>query len=456
MDNRRYARPSTRDNRRSDEEIIDVEPPGHEVEVVELSSPTPRKPPSPGTIWTAIALVGVIGFAAGFAWPRGGSGSPGQSGVPVAAESQPAASESPPSGEAPSRAPSDRPSPRPTRTPGPAEWLAYDLDVPNDSEILDLVSFDGQFVMPVRTYTPDGQLTFRLFESMSGRSWSAASVPPAIQDLQAPTLIDGRLWFLASVVGIAEPTFELISTDGRGEWQSLGPTKGLGMEDGGILALARVGDRWIVSTYRYDCCDGGAARQDIRTSSDGVTWSIAEVPAAESDAFSRSFTIDGSLGLIGMSTEDPNPMSFLITTRDGRKWSRVGLPEEAGQLFEVRCSVDICVALGSRQDVGVSLPTMATSTNGTDWTVATGDRLPELSSLTVTPFGFLGLDNRSTTAWLSSDGLAWRDVVVIPEDTDGHYAFRVAANGEYVAAIGARESSTSYVSWAGTLDTLIP
>ena len=458
MDNRRYARPSTRDNRRSDEEIIDVEPPGNEVELVELSSPTPRRPPSPGTIWTAIALVGVIGFAAGFAWPRGGSGAPGPSGIPVAAESQPVTGETPsPSGENATRPPSERPSPRPTRTPAPSEWLAYETDLTNDSEILELVSFDGQFVIPVRTYTPDGMQTYHLLTSMSGRSWSSGFVPPAIQELQAPALIDGRLWFVARVVGVASTTIELISTDGRGDWQSLGPTKGLGLDNGGVTVLARAGDRWLASVYQYDPdSEEGIPLQDVRTSSDGVTWSIAEVPVSASEALNRAFTIDGTLGFIGMSNNEADPPSFVVATRDGRKWTRTDLPATAGQLYDVRCTLTACVAFGGRQEVGVFLPTMATSTNGIDWAVSTSDELPELSSLTVTSVGFLGLDSRATTALLSTDGLTWQNIEVIPEDTGGHYAFRIAANGEYVAAIGARESSQAIVSWAGTLDTLIP
>jgi hypothetical protein len=454
MDNRRYARPTSRDSRRIDD-AIDVEPPGTEVEIVELSAPAPRRPPSPNTIWAAIVVVGLIGFAAGFAWPRDSSGDPAASGIPVAGASQPVTGQTPGASEGtPTGPPSARPSPRPTRTPGPAEWRPYDLNMSTDTEILDVVSFDGQFVMPVRTYDSDGQQAYSLLESMTGQAWTPTPVPAAIRELQAGAVIDGRLWFIARVEGVSQATFELISTDARGDWQSLGPTEGLGIESGGAVLLARVADRWIVSTYQYDT-DGGLERQDVRTSSDGVTWSNADVPKDPEEGMHGSFSIDGTLGLLGVTNDDTDPSSFVLTTRDGKQWTRADLePETNGHIYDVRCTEVVCLGLGTREEVGAYLPTIATSSNGTDWVPVESDDLPELSTVTVVPGGFLGLDGRSRTAWVSSDGIDWQGVVVIPDDTGAHYVFRLAANQEFVAAIGARDGGSSLVSWAGTLDAL--
>lgn len=455
MDNRRYARPTSRDTRRVDD-ALDVEPPGTEVEIVELSAPAPRRPPSPNTIWAAIIVVGLTGFGAGFAWPRDGSGDPAASGIPVAAESQPVTGQTPAaSGGTPTPPPSVRPSPRPTRTPGPAEWRASDLAISTDTEIVDVVSLDGQFVMPVRTSDADGQSAYSLLVSLSGRTWTPTLVPPAIRYVQAGTVIDGRLWFIATVEGVAQTTFELISTDGRGDWQSLGPTEGLGIEEGGANLLARVADRWVVSTYRYDCCVEGPPVQDVRTSSDGVTWSIADVPADQAEGVHRSFSIDGTLGLLGMRNEEVNPTTFVLTSRDGRTWARSDFERDAvGQIYDVRCTDDVCIGFGTREKVGAYLPTIATSANGIDWVPVESDAIPELSNVTVIPGGFLGLDSRSTTAWVSSDGVDWHGVVVIPNDIGAHYVFRLATNQEYVAAIGAKDDGSTIVSWAGTLDTL--
>ncbi|HUQ43327.1 MAG TPA: hypothetical protein VM451_02795 [Candidatus Limnocylindria bacterium] len=453
MDNRRYARPTSRDTRRATDSSDPAEPRGDDVELVELTAPSrdPRQL-APGTIWLAIVLVGLIGFGAGFAVSRGTPAEPSSTMPPVAAASNEPTGSPAIASIAAGPTPRVAPTPEPTRSPGPTEWVPYAMNLTTDTELMDLWTLDGQFVLPAKTYGPEGAASYVLLESTTGRTWVPTFVPTAIQELQAGNLIDGRLWFIARVEGVANSTVELVSTDGRGDWQTLGPSDGLDLDNGGATVLARASDRWVVSTWSYPCCGGeGDVALEIRTSPDGVHWSTSEAPASGQESIYASFTLGGTLGLAGVKGGDVEPSSFFLTTRNGKAWTRTDLPfETVGQIFDTACSETLCVGIGSRQELGVYLPTMVTWSKGSDWVLADGEGLPSLARITTTPFGFVGLDERATTAWLSSDGIEWHDVDVIVE-AGGHYPFQLAVNDEYVAAVGVRDMGSTYISWAGNL-----
>jgi hypothetical protein len=316
------------------------------------------------------------------------------------------------------------------------------------------------FVLGTRQYVDNGPPVQTLLLSTTGRTWRPLPAPPAIQDLQAGTVIDGDLWFVASVTAVSSATNQIVSVTPSGEWTSLGPAKGLEMENGGIYGLDRVAGRWVATTYRYDpASESGDAIREVRTSKDGVHWSVEELPGGGESGIVSSFRIGNTLGLIWTDPKRQISAPLVFTSEDGDHWSRSeltsGLPMAVA---EVACSQHRCVAYGQRLESGVVLSTVATSNDGTDWEVADIAGLPDLVSVRGMADGFIALDLSGVRVWLSPDGIEWRSVAVLPPNVQPFGL--LATNSDYVTSIGASEQPTedgyTYVAWAGELDDLRP
>jgi hypothetical protein len=468
MDNRRYARPQSRDTRRptgsagDDTPIEEIGAP--EVELVELSPPREQRRYPANNVGLAILIVAMLAFGAGLAWPRGGSVAPGPSGgTAIGAGQTPGAQATVPASPVPPSGPSGTvggAAPIPTSSPAPGEWLAYDLNLPGQTDPLGFWVVQNWFVLGTRQFVDNKGPLPSLLASTTGRVWRPITVPPAIAELQAGTVIDGRLWFIASVTAVAGSSYQLVSVTPSGDWTSMGPAQGLDIQTDMITALGHVADRWVAATYQYNpTSEGGGVIQELRSSSDGKHWTRQKLPDGAGAGIVSTFKLGDTLGLVWLDPNTESSAPLVFTTQDGERWTRSELTDGLiGGVGQVACSETRCAAYGYHDVGGVYLPMVSTSTDGIDWALTERDALPDLLNVVAMPDGFIALDTGGRRVWLSADGIEWRSVDVLPV---GAQSFgMLATNSDYVASIGAREPPTDlgyqYVAWAGELDDLRP
>lgn len=450
-----------RTGRRNREQARDVPELGTDtvpVNLVELQRVGGRNRSPMPLFLVGIAIAAIVAFAAGasLARPRPeASPSP----APVALASDGAATAiTQPASLGPSPGPSSTPRVTPRLTPAPtrAPWAWTRTDIPTDG------------LMPQRIWTLDDRVVVLLngfkegvhrdlwqIALFSDGDWSTETISPAITWLFGGTVVDGRVWFLASVAGAVEGndvTWQLVSTDGQA-WEALPPVRGLD-ELNGFDFLARIDGRWVAAARQHGiCCDGGGQTLELVWSRDGVEWNVADVPTLPAEVSDFRAAVRGGEMVVVSDVADLAHRWAVLTSTSGRTWQQVKTPlTRFDEMTALACNASICVITTSR-DTAVVL-------DGANGAASYDIPIPRssvsdvgLRPLIATSSGFIAMSGDSGNALVSRDGAEWFDFEVMPLGLS-RPVIDMAVEGDTILAIDDSFGAGAYSLWRGSLPEL--
>jgi hypothetical protein len=376
---------------------------------------------------------------------------------------QPAPAGTPPSPSivVPSHAPS--PSPPTEPTTGVGAWERIDYSFPFPVILWDLWTVDDHFVAIAERDTADDP-GYVFLSSENARDWHAASAPSDFAEIyyRTGTVVDGRLWFIARVHGEPNDTRQLVSTETGDTWERLGPARRLGARDGSSF-LIKVGDRWFAAPRRETPSEPFAiVDQDIRTSGDGVEWSVVDAPRF---GVMTQYTWVGRIGeevlVSGVWHGDEVHERFFMTSTTGRTWSAADLqPARYTSPGEFACSPTTCVLVGSitDDDGNYDHPFAWHSDDGLTWAAAE-PKPPFPPERVSVPMGevvwtgseFVAVGGDGGDAWLSVDGVSWRYVEVIAREAAEPIQALGVVGDRIVGLYEPGDSSGRLSIWVGSL-----
>lgn len=232
--------------------------------------------------------------------------------------------------------------------------------------------------------------------------------------------------------GDAQATISWVR-DAGGNWSEAPSQQALCTDSSGPVAVAS--DRALTAGTRED--EQGFAL----VSPDGLHWQAApDVPFPSGAGV--DVLINTRIGFVAMGSSIEGP--WVSQTTDGIRWSAPGRLPGAENSNPVGAAVVGDRLLGFlRTDGPESTETsVASSTNGTDWTGFEVTGLEAAALLTVHPVEgglvALGFARENHRAWVSVDGLRWRPIEMPPDLTIGGYVTGIAiARGRAVLLGGA-------------------
>jgi hypothetical protein len=408
----------------------------------------------------AVAAIGIVAFGAIVATGRLPSSTPSPSapmlGLASAAPTVPAGTST--DTRATFRPPSFAPTPIPTAAP-PWQWTPSDFLPDLHPSVEGIWSVDGQVLTLISRYdSAEDRRSWSMARLVENAGWAVSPAPSAIDQFFASTVVDGRLWFFAHISGIteADATWRLVSTADGQTWDSLGTPSGLPSFDGASL-LTRAGDSWVVVTNRGS--SEGASNATISWSIDGEHWKPADIPAMRANVgYGQAARIGDATVVLGYEFDDPEfAVSFVLRSTDGRTWQRSTLkPPSSGAPRELACSDKLCI-ITLEPPSGVSTgQALMESADGVHWVEVVVDvpyTGPDavIGRLTTTAAGFIALSGSPPKALLSTEGLSWRAVDVLPPDPQGYISNLVVAGDTVIGLQQWDSSGESYRIWAGSL-----
>jgi hypothetical protein len=445
----------------------------------------------------AAAAVAVLALGILF-WPRQDVG-PSPSDSPG-----PSASVAPsPSGE-PSPSPSGEPTPVPTVAPTPvptptpvARWTGLTwsdpVTPPFTIHLTDLVPWgDGYVAGGVASVVEDAGGVAALLTSVDGLHWTVAeqisSGYPGFLTVLDLTILDDELYAFSHPTADALPDQPLIwrSTDGatwtpvdspswEGAWHLAVPQIGSSYPDGWDQAQhdLPLGVADVASGPDGLVAIGNSFGEDtmapiIVHSTDGETWTTAELPAGSDSALLNAVAEhDGRFVITGATGVWADPATAVAAawySDDGVTWVRATVePNEfdlqaradfgplwAGDDGLLACSGSRYMTAGGWRYMTEWLSTDGASwraapdqdqSHACDWSASDGTRIVSLGPRDVPPPPWPGV----TVAWASTDGEHWQSMELQPTLTDRLERFWVVPDG----VIYAGEQSF----WFGTAAT---
>ncbi len=414
---------------------------------------TRRASVSPTAVLFALAF-GIVGYVAGLATggPSGPSPAPSAAATVVAIVPSPSLA---------TRAPTFPPTSQPA---DPPRWAWERVVVPLD-ENLQVESVWGlqDRVLGVASYWGD---SFYL-PTLSGTSWQLASAPSAVEALWGGTVVDDRVWFLASVSGLrrSEISLRLFGTDGdvNGNWRSFKPSDLRPGEP--IRFLSHIDGTWVVAYVGQGGDIEIGSPQYLAWSRDGVHWLPARAPSLRGvDPFDVTFiSAAATLELIVVHASvrrSGSSDNVLLVSEDGVEWREVAAPGQLDWHADLACTDTMCVLTPfalSDEPLPLPIPIAWVSTDGTSWreaeTLLSVDAPgPGIAHVVAGGHGFVGVEGgRSRFAWMSSpDGRTWRRLEVLPDDLSVPVV-DFAVGGGYAVALEQGPDVEPQGSWVGSL-----
>jgi hypothetical protein len=340
---------------------------------------------------------------------------------------------------------------RPTPSPSPVAgaWLRRDFPTDGNVAAEDLWSVDGSFVMLADT---DGHSVF--LSSSDGRSWNPWAPSPAIVSYWAGTVIDGDLWFVATVAGVTSTHFELVQTKDGGSMQSLGVAKGAAPDWIGFLD--RVNGTWVMTHGQYLPDGEGAGREDFEVSDDGVHWTTIAPDGLRGLLYRHAGHLGRKLVVIA-DRAGPETGRISLVSTDGRSWRSAAFPggvAASGAILDMACTTTACVAVGTGTQGLVDLPIVVVTTDGLHWTeipseVTRGTATTLMQAVVATDRGFVAVGGGE--GWLSADGSQWQNFLVMPVNS-GQVSL-LAARGDRLLAFGVDGAGVP-ATWLGSLSAI--
>lgn len=235
-------------------------------------------------------------------------------------------------------------------TPGSNAWerIEYDLGVPVIA--WDMWTVGDHFVAIAERDTPDDP-AWLFLSSTDARTWQVAVAPEDVEEIffRTGTVVDGRLWFVARGHGDVR---RLIGTSTGADWERLDPAQGLRARDGASF-LASVGGRWFAGPFRETPSEPfPLIDQDVRISSDGVHWSVADAPRRGSFPDYHEAHVLGDRVLVGGTWYGPElQQDFFASSATGRSWRAANFtPARNTDPGDIACGSSRCVMVGRTTD----------------------------------------------------------------------------------------------------------
>jgi hypothetical protein len=430
------------------------------VELIELQSVGNTGSRGSRSAILAVAALGIVAFGAILATGRLPSSTPSPSApvVGLASATPTVPTGTPTHAPATFRPPSFAPTPIPTAAP-PWQWTASDFLPELHPSVEGIWSVDGQALALISRYdAAEDRRSWSMARLVGNAGWAVSPAPSAIDQFFASTVFGGRLWFFAHIAGIteADATWRLVSTADGQAWDSLGTPTGLPSFDGASL-LTRAGDSWVVVTNRGS--SEGASNAAISWSTDGEHWKPAGIPSMRVNVgYGQAARIGDATVILGYEFDDAElAVPFVLHSTDGRTWQRSNLePPSAGAPSELACTGELCI-ITLEPPSGVSTgQALMESADGVHWVEVVVD-IPYtgpdavIGRLTTRPAGFIALSGSPPKALLSTEGLSWRAVDVLPPDAQGYLSNLVVAGDSVIGLQQWDFSGESYRIWAGSL-----
>jgi hypothetical protein len=406
----------------------------------------------------AIALIGIVAFAAIVGKTLIPAPSPTTPVIALASPSPAASAGTPTIGPTTFKPTAAPPTPRPTSPPA-WQWKRSDFLPELNPSVEGVWGVNGRILALISRYDPDvDRASWSIARLTEPNEWELLAAPSAIDQFFAGTVVDDRLWFFARVGGItaADTTWRLVSTADGETWESLGNADGLPPFDGASI-LARTGDSWVIVTSR----DGGegASNAAISWSADGRHWTPADVPELRANVgYRQAASMGDTAVLLGFEFDDPEfADSFVLRSTDGRTWQRSGLdPPSSGSPRELACNGRLCIiTLEPPSDLSTG-QTLMESADGDHWVevvVEVPYNGPDsvIGRLETTPTGFIALSGSPAKALLSTDGISWRAVEVLPPDARDYISELALAGDRIVGLVPWQSSDEPNRIWVGSL-----
>jgi hypothetical protein len=373
----------------------------------------------------ALAAVATVAFALGSSMATPPAATPTAPGAAIASPTPITATSDPTANPTASPGRTVGPTPPPTAPPAAFAWTRGQL--PTDGlEPYGVWGVAGQVLVTLGGFDMGVQRqVWEVARYSEGDGWGLAPVSPAVTWLYGGIVVDDRLWFLASVAGVADEdvTWELVSTVDGQAWASLGPTEGFEGLDG-IDFLSRVGDTWVVGARRFGvCCDAGGQQRDLLWSRDGVQWTPGQLPALPGEIGSFRAALRGTSMVVVANFDTSPDAPAVLTSTDGRTWRRADVPAFAlGDVpTGLACDSRRCVITTAQFcKCPPSLPKAIVWSKGEGWD---GHEIPVpdsaaaddgLRAITATGAGFIAIAGDSGQAAVSANGIDWRILEVMP------------------------------------------
>jgi hypothetical protein len=406
----------------------------------------------------AIGAVGIVAFATivGIGRPPTPTPLPSAPQIGLASASPVVTATAPPSTFRPTAVP---PTARPTPTP-PWQWTRSDFLAELNPSIDGIWGVNDRILALVRRYDPDEDRdSWSIARQSEANDWELLPAPPAIDDFSAGTVVDGRLWFFARVSGItaADTTWRLVSTADGETWESLGNADGLPPFDGASI-LARTGDSWVIVTSG----DGGegASNAAISWSVDGRHWTPADVPELRANVgYTQPASIGDATVMLGFDFDTPEDTGwFVLRSTDGRTWRRSSfVAPSASAARDLACDDNLCIITVEPFGlISSARQTLLVSADGDEWAevaanVPYNDPDSLIGRLATTATGFIALSGSPAKALLSTDGISWRAVEVLPPDARDYISELALAGDRIVGLVPRQSSDEPNRIWVGSL-----
>jgi hypothetical protein len=434
------------------------------VELVELRQVGPRGRGVGRKAFVALTAVGVVVIAVLLANGRPAHPTPSPSAPLIGlATTQPTLSVATPTTR-PSqfRSTPAPPTAEPTAPP-PWQWTRSDFLPDLNPSLEGTWAVNGRVLSLIRRIDANGDLeTWSLASLGESNAWEVLPAPPAIIGLSAGTVIDGRLWFFAQVGGVtaADTTWRLVSTADGASWESLGAADGLPPFDGASL-LARTNGTWVIVTEGNQGV--GASNAAISWSADGQHWKAADVPQLRANVgFTQMASIGGAVVILGFDFDSPEATTWIVLrSTDGRTWRQSSFKSPLSRSpRDLACGDHVClITLEPFDLISSTQQALMMSADGDSW-AEVDSNVPYTSAdsiirlVTPTATGFIAMTGYSGQALLSTDGVAWRTLDVLPPGAPDLIS-ELAIAGDVVVAMAPRQSSEEPNRfWVGSLATM--
>lgn len=222
------------------------------------------------------------------------------------------------------------------------------------------------------------------------------------------TSTDGITWTPRTITGAASATWSQPAY-GNNRWVILGQGTSTGYysADNGLTWTAASGvtagnwSRIVWAGSRFIALDATNASTKILTSSDGITWSQANLPAAAGSGQWRGIAY-GAIGATNYVQVVGDSSTGYYSTNSGTSWAATALPFSSSQDVTYGNGRFVAVTSGSPPSYS------AASTDGTTWTRSSafsGVLTP--ASITYGGGYFNLFFSGSSMSQYSSDGLSW-------------------------------------------------
>ena len=399
--------------------------------------------------------MGVMGFALGSAMGGRTASSPVASVVASAIPSF--VVDATPSTPA-SHGASPPPSLGPISTPLPRwAWTRTELLAGDPLNVLGIWSVGNQILVLGDESTNGGAPDWTVAVLEPGRAWRQWSAPGAIERITGASVVGDRLWFFARVNGLVtgDIPWRLVGTGDGESWEALEPATGLEEVDT-VQFVGRSGDTWVAAIWPFETDTGVQPR--LIYSEDGVGWTDAVVPALGGVlSFDRIAALGDTLIVTATAGTEPETHQAILTSTDGITWEQATLPATLDLPYALACSSTLCILTGFEYDAP-SMPVAWRSSDGRTWlesmTSMSGFDHSGIVYLVSTRDGFLGIEEYPRVAWLSSpDGITWQSFDVMPFDSPDQLIGIGAAGDTTVLLAGAPEGGA--VTWRGNLSSLV-